>query len=306
MFKPRSTERHPLGSLILLFSLFFACAVLFGLLAFIAAILIYDIDAVTLLANSATTFNIESLRLIQIISSFGMFVVASIVYAKLESPDWTSYLGFNKIKLPLILFTILIMFSMNPMMEFINELNKKMVLPEALKDLELWMRIKEQQMEEATKQFLIMNNLSVFMINLLMLAIIPGIGEELIFRACLQKIFSRWTGNYHIAIWITAIIFSAIHFQFYGFIPRMLLGALFGYLLVWSGSIWLPIIAHFLNNAMAVVGAFIMQQQGKSIDEVFVTDPLNMPLIIISALAFSILIWYFHSYTFKLNKLNQL
>lgn len=303
MFKPRSIERHPFGSLLLLLSLFFACAVLFGILAFVAAILIYDIDSITLLSNSTTALNIESLRLIQIISSFGMFVIASIFFAKLESPDWINYLGFKKVKLPLILLTIFIMLSMSPVMEFINELNKKMVFPATLKDIELWMRVKEQQMEEATKQFLIMNNASVFMINMLMLAIIPGIGEELIFRACLQKIFTRWTNNYHLAIWITAIIFSAIHFQFYGFIPRMLLGALFGYLLVWSGSIWLPIMAHFLNNAMAVVGAYVLQQQGKSIDEAFVSDPINMPLIISSTIAFSFLIWYFHSYTIKLKKL---
>lgn len=303
MFKPRSTERHPFGSLVLLFSLFFACAIFFGILAFVAAILIYDIDSITLLSNSPTALNIESLRLIQIISSFGMFVVASMIFAKIESPDWLNYLGFKRVKLPLILLTIFIMFSMSPMMEFINDLNKKMVFPEALKDVEIWMRIKEQQMEEATKQFLIMNTTSVFLINMLMLAIIPGLGEELIFRACLQKIFIRWTTNYHIAIWITAIIFSAIHFQFYGFIPRMLLGALFGYFLVWSGSIWLPIVAHFLNNAMAVVGAYILQQQGKSIDEAFVSDPLNMPIIISSTLAFLILIWYFHSYTLKIKNL---
>jgi membrane protease YdiL (CAAX protease family) len=139
---------------------------------------------------------------------------------------------------------------------------------------------------------------------MLMLAIIPALGEELIFRACFQKVLGRWTGNYHLAIWLSAIIFSSIHFQFYGFFPRMFLGALFGYLLVWSGSIWLPILAHFLNNGMAVVGAYVLQQEGKNLDQVFESDPVSWPILISSTLAFVGLIWYFHNYTVKTRENN--
>ena len=94
-----------------------------------------------------------------------------------------------------------------------------------------------------------------------MIAIIPAIGEELLFRGVIQRIFTRWTRSNHWGIWIAAILFSALHMQFYGFVPRMLLGVLFGYLLVWSGSMWLPIIAHFLNNALAVIAMYMIDKE---------------------------------------------
>src|SRR5690606_2422366 len=119
-----------------------------------------------------------------------------------------------------------------------------------------WMKVQELQMEKITEKILQVTSFSGLLLNLLVIAIIPAIGEELLFRGCLQPVFHRWTKNIHIAIWITAIIFSAIHVQFYGFIPRMLMGAVFGYMLYWGRSIWLPIIAHFINNATAVIYTF--------------------------------------------------
>jgi hypothetical protein len=296
MFKSGSAERHPLSSLLLLFSLFLACAAIFGLLGLGIAAITYGLEP-NIKEFDASAFPLESIRIIQIVSSFGMFVVTALLFAKSESKQWISFLNFKKTRPVLLILTVLIMLSIGPMMEFINDLNKNMVLPEALKEIEVWMKLKEEQMLEMTKQLLVMNSFNIFLINILMLAIIPALGEELIFRACLQKVFARWTGNYHIAIWITAIIFSAIHFQFYGFLPRMVLGALFGYMLVWSGSIWVPILAHFLNNGIATLGAYVIQQKGKSIENVFEPDPASIPVFIASTLAFVALIWYFYYYT---------
>ena len=93
-----------------------------------------------------------------------------------------------------------------------------------------------------------------------MVAVLPAIGEELLFRGVIQKIFINWTKNAHWGIWISAILFSAMHLQFYGFVPRMLLGVAFGYLLVWSGSMWLPIAAHFFNNGIAVIAMYLIDK----------------------------------------------
>ena len=103
-----------------------------------------------------------------------------------------------------------------------------------------------------------MNTFGSLIVTVLMVGLMTGIGEELTFRGIIQSLVTEKSNNHHIAIWVTAIIFSAIHFQFFGFFPRMLLGAFFGYLMVWSGSIWLPIYAHFLNNSMAVVAAYML------------------------------------------------
>ena len=132
-----------------------------------------------------------------------------------------------------------------------------MELPAFLKSIEDAMRAAEDRAALITEAFLKMNNISDLLINLIVVAVLPAIGEELLFRGVLQRLLGEWSKNIHAGIWISAFVFSAMHAQFYGFVPRMLLGALFGYLLVWSGSLWLPILAHFINNGSAVLFTYL-------------------------------------------------
>ncbi len=304
MFKSASTERNPFSSLILLLLLVFAGAVVFTSLAFAIGSAIYGMKSM-LLMSSGELGNLDLIKLVQIISSIGMFVIPAFIYAKLQNKDWLGYLKIIPVPVYLALFTILIMFCASPALEYTMQLNKGMKLPYFLKELEAWMLQQELKMEVMTKQLIVMNSIPALLINLIMLAIIPAFGEELIFRGGFQQIFTRWIGNYHVAIWLTAIIFSSIHFQFYGFLPRMFLGALFGYLLVWSGSLWLPIIGHFLNNALAVITAYWYQKQGISIDKMFEAEPSSPALIIISFILFIVSIRYFYKYTLKLNEFKK-
>lgn len=298
MLKPASTQRHPFISLLLLILLMFAGAVVFMILAFIAVIAIYGMKEM-LNASTGAASSIEIIKLLQLFISTGMFVVPALFFARIESKNWTEYLKLQGFPYILMVLALLIMLSSGPMLELSAEINKGMKLPGFLKGLEQWMLSKELEMAEMTRKLLIMNSAGVLIINILMLAIIPAIGEELIFRGCLQKIFGKWTGNKHIAIWLTAIIFSAIHVQFYGFLPRMLLGALFGYLLVWSRTIWIPILAHFMNNAVAVITAYVYQRQGISLDKLDQPDPLASYVYIISFLACSVLLWTFYTTSLK-------
>jgi hypothetical protein len=127
-----------------------------------------------------------------------------------------------------------------------------------------WMHNSEKEAAAITKIFLQMNGTSDLLINLFMIDLIPAIGEELLFRGLFQPLFQKLTNNPHLGIWLSAILFSALHMQFLGFFPRMFMGAAFGYLLLWSGSLWLPIIGHFINNAGAVFIAFLIQKNGIS------------------------------------------
>ena len=140
-----------------------------------------------------------------------------------------------------------------PLINALAGWNKAIEFPDSLKYIETWMQNKELQAEKLTEVFLSMVNLSDLFISLFIMAIIPAFGEELLFRGALQSILVRMTPNPHYAILITAFVFSFIHFQFYGFIPRFLLGAFLGYLYYWGGSLWYPIAAHFANNAMAIL-----------------------------------------------------
>jgi hypothetical protein len=139
-----------------------------------------------------------------------------------------------------------------PFINLITSLNQQIALPDFLAPVEAWMKNSEEQAAVLTEKMLNIHSINELLFNIFLIAMIPALGEELFFRATIQKILTQWR-NAIWGIWIAAFVFSAIHLQFYGFFPRMLLGAFFGYLLVWSGSLWLPIIAHFTNNAIAVI-----------------------------------------------------
>ena len=135
-----------------------------------------------------------------------------------------------------------------------------MRLPEWMSGLEERMKAMEENAALLLEKFMDVKTTGGLLFNLLMIAVIPAFGEEFLFRGVIQKIFTGWTRSHHWGIWISAILFSALHMQFYGFIPRMFLGALFGYMLVWSGSIWVPVCAHFFNNATGVIGLFLINK----------------------------------------------
>ena len=262
-------RRHPL--LLLMFLVTFALGGALGALLVTALIIVanYGFDGAAIITDpNILNDHITLVKAIQILSSIGMFVLPPLLLARLESKRWVSYLKLHKPTMKLVVLTALIMLVSLPLIEYLALLNEKMHLPEGLKALENWMRNKESEAQTAVNKFLVMDGLDDLSINLLMLALIPALGEELFFRGCMQPIFSRWTKNKQVGIWLTAIIFSAIHVQFFGFVPRMLLGALFGYLLLWSNKLWLPILAHFINNATLVITTYIYQRKGFSIDQI--------------------------------------
>ena len=154
-----------------------------------------------------------------------------------------------------VILAIILIFSISPFINLLAYINEQMVLPEFLSGLENQIREMEDNAAELTRQMLDVNSTSALLLNLLVMAVIPALGEELFCRGALQNILSEKFNKYT-AVWIVAVIFSLIHFQMYGFLPRMVLGAVLGYLLVWSGSLWLPILVHFINNATIVLASY--------------------------------------------------
>ena len=159
---------------------------------------------------------------------------------------------------PLVMIAMLLFLAI-PFINYLGELNSYFHLPSFMKGMEDWMKASEEQAARLTEAFLMMETPGALFFNLIMIALIPAIGEELLFRGIIQNIFSHWLKNKHAAVWLAAILFSAMHMQFYGFIPRLMLGAMMGYLLVWSENLWWPIIAHFVNNAAAVIFSYLYQ-----------------------------------------------
>ena len=173
----------------------------------------------------------------------------------------------NKFNYVFYVLAIAILVAFGPMMELIGEWNANMTLPENLKGVEDWMRTQEDASNDVLKKIAMVDNLGLLLINIIVLAIFPAIAEEYFFRGSIMHILQKIVKNQHIAIWLTAIIFSAIHVQFFGFFPRVILGAFFGYMLVWTNNIWVPIVGHFVNNAAVTILAYYYTMQGKTFED---------------------------------------
>ncbi len=247
---------HPFAKLI--FSGFISFSV-FILILFIGSLLskplfnisIFDIPLI--FENFHDPENLSIIKYFQVIQTIGLFVIPPFLIGYFINRNSIDYLNLNiSTTIPVFIISALVMLASLPMINFLAEINSKLKLPEFLSSIEIWMKEKENMAQDLTLIFVKAETLSVFLFNLFMIAIIPAIGEELLFRGVIQKICIEWTKYIFWGIFLASLLFSTLHFQFYGFLPRLLLGLLLGYLYYWSKSIWLPIFAHFINNGAAV------------------------------------------------------
>jgi membrane protease YdiL (CAAX protease family) len=189
------------------------------------------------------------------IASVFTFIAAPLLYIKyLDKPSVAVNIDPNKEINPLLwILTALTIICFMPADSWVISWNQSVELPEFFAGIESWAKEQEKANQGLMLYLTNFSNPVEFLAGLVILALVPAIGEELLFRGILQSKIAIVTKNYHIGIWIAAIVFSAIHFQFYGFVPRMLLGALFGYMYVWSGNLAIPILAHFVNNGFTLL-----------------------------------------------------
>ncbi|MFD2285106.1 CPBP family intramembrane metalloprotease [Pedobacter petrophilus] len=274
---PNKEEINPFLQLLLLLFYGIAGGLVFGIIGIAINFVMYGTGLISnldaLLAGEPKY--ITGMKVVQIFSSIGTFILPGIALALTERQKVSSFYGLKQPKILLLMLVLIIMIISMPLMEWTAIWNQKMALPEFLKGIEHWMKEKEDAATQITIRLLTVRSNFDFILNLFMIAVLPAIGEELMFRGGVQRSLNRAFNNPHVAIWLTAIIFSAIHVQFYGFIPRMLLGAGFGYLYYFSGSLWYAILAHFINNAYAVCAAFYMQKHNIPLDKA--EDPIGFP-----------------------------
>ena len=226
---------------------------LFILLAITLLFTLILMPVISLLTFSNPS-DIGSLKMSQLLLSVGVIVMPPIVLAYFISRNPLNFLCFYKKKINWtdIFIVVIFMIIIIPFINLLGDLNHQMVLPKMFSGIEVWMKTSEEQATLLTEKFMNVRTVQGLLFNIFLISVIPAIGEELYFRGALQGVIREWKGI-RTSIWLTAIIFSTIHFQFYGFVPRMLMGAFFGYLLFWSENMWLPIVAHFTNNVIAVI-----------------------------------------------------
>ncbi len=209
----------------------------------------------------------ESLKWLQFIQTTATFLIPPILCAWLWDEEHKPF-RWLRMDVPVqwqnILLAVVIMVCAVPGINLLADLNSRVELPKSLEFIEQILKSQEEAAAALTERFLQADTIGGLLLNIGLMALLPALSEELSFRGTLQQIIYKdqsgkvQSTKVHLAIWITAFIFSAIHMQFYGFVPRMLLGAIFGYVFVWSGSLWVPITMHFVNNGLAVLVYYLM------------------------------------------------
>ncbi len=265
----------------------------FGSVVAVALFNGFDINAVFSILSPP--FTDESTRvpllLAQGANSFILFIATPFFYLHFYeqvNPKGVITAG-NTPNSKLLLITIVLVIVYMPISAYTAFWNESIEIPGAFGELAQKM---EEQLKELTLFMVNFSSFGQFLLGLIIIAVIPGIGEELLFRGVIQNKILKSFGNVHLAIWITAFLFSAFHFQFYGFIPRMLLGGLFGYLYIWSGSIIVPMLAHFVNNGFTLLMMYL-NKSGASEIEIDSPDSYSLLGAVVSIILVSGIIWYF-------------
>lgn len=263
------------------------------------------------LISKMNTFEVNSDKynivttLSQGVSQIFIFLLPALLISLLYSGDIKSFFNIRKVSFTASFGIVMLIFLLiQPLVVILSETNSLLSFPDSLKSIEQSLRDLEDAAKEMTNRMLSVNTFDRYLLNLFVFAMLPAIGEELFFRGLLQKHVIELTKNYHWGILITALVFSGIHFQFFTFLPRVLLGIVLGYLFVWAKSIWLPAFAHFLNNALAVTMFYIATVYGINQESIENFD-INIVTIILTIVCTAVFVYlmYFLNKTFK--KLNE-
>lgn len=265
-------------------------------LIIIGLILSLVVSTITTFASSSFT-ELSVLRIAQISSQIFTFVLPPILYVMLVKENPISALGLNKVKFYWLLLGVAMMYAILPLNSAFAEWNASLKLPESMKALEEMMKSLQDAAQEVTEKMLNVNNIGGLIINIIMIAGLAALGEELLFRSLLQTSLIKICKNAHVGIFIASAVFSFIHFEFYGFLPRLVLGLLLGYMFYFSGSIWVPMLMHFVNNGTIVVLYFLNNKGITNIDlDTF--GKTSTPILIASIIAM-IALFYFSARCFK-------
>ena len=225
--------------------------------------------------------DLNALRFMQISSQLFTFVFPPIAYAFLVKEKPVNALGLKNVKILWFLIGTAMIFAIMPLNSILAEWNAGLKLPESLSALEQMMKQMQESASAMIEKFVSVDTIGGLMLNLFMIAGLAALGEELLFRSIIQTSLIKICKNAHVGILIASAIFSFIHLEFYGFVPRLILGMLLGYMFYFSGSIWVPMLMHFLNNGTVVLIYFLNNKDITNID-VDTFGQTSIPILIVS------------------------
>lgn len=277
-------EKSYLIQLVVLMLFMVGGMLIFNSLGELIILLIYHTPSILEASDPAT-----AIRISQALATVGAFLLPSLLFAYCQDRQWFNYnLANRHAPQSMVNMVLILSVTLLPVVGLLSSFNQHIMPQEgAVAD---FMR----NLEDAADQILglVTSQRSSWDLisNILIFAVLAGICEEFFFQGALQPLLTNWSKNPHIGILLTALIFSALHFQFYGFIPRFLLGIYLGYLFYWSKSLWLPILAHVLHNALSLIIDYTLQGRGIDTDSLQYTDvrgsiPVAATCALVSAMA---------------------
>lgn len=211
----------------------------------------------------------SQMLLTSVIQNIFAFILPALVFNKIIYGNYTKQDGLrNGSHLSAYIVPVILIIIAMPFMNYIVEWNQNLSFPASMQGFEHKLREMEDLNASFSAKILDTSSFWGLITGVICIGILTGFGEEIFFRGALQKLFVECGINHHIAIWTAAFVFSAIHFQFFGFVPRLLIGAGLGYLFYWTGSIWVSASAHAVNNSMVVIFTWLQKNR-------FLTDDLN-------------------------------
>lgn len=260
--EPFFENKSPFFQLVFLLLFVLAGMCVFSAVALLGAFLIWGSEVT---ANPTADYY----RFVQLFSAIGTFLLPAIWFSHCAEKRCFTY---NRADQPVrgagaFALVCVMAVALLPVISLLAYFNQQMRLPEALAPLEQWMQRQTETNNAVLELLMSEAGVRPLILNIVVCAVLPAVSEEFFFRGTLQELFRRWWKNPHVAVWFTAFIFSAIHFQFDGFFARMVLGAYLGYLFVWSGSLWLPVCAHLLHNAFTIIAQYVMMANGMPMGE---------------------------------------
>lgn len=242
--------------------------------------------------------DLNALRFMQISSQLFTFVFPPIAYAFLVKEKPVNALGLKNSKILWFLIGTAMIFAIMPLNSIFAEWNAGLTLPDSMSKIESLMKQMQESATAMIEKFVSVDTIGSLILNLFMIAGLAAIGEELLFRSIIQTSLIKICKNAHVGILIASAIFSFIHLEFYGFVPRLILGMLLGYMFYFSGSIWIPMLMHFLNNGTVVLIYFLNNKGITNID-VDTFGQTSIPVLIVSIVVMIALFLFSIKYSYK-------
>lgn len=229
------------------------------LIGMAAGSLIFGLDITELQHAAGNGTRADVLRYLLVVQAVSLFIAPSACIAFMLRNTGQPFIRTSKIpSYSIYLIASAAILASMPFVNLMAELNRMLI--DGLMGTDNWMAVSEANAKHITESLLLNSEWRSLFLNIGAMAVVPAIAEELFFRGTLQGLIERGTKNAHVAVIMTAVLFSAMHIQFYGFIPRAVMGIFMGYLYIWYRSLWLPILVHFVNNAAAVILYFMIQR----------------------------------------------